>query len=165
MIRAIFEDTRQKLGKHDNIKDYCQAHKIELIRQQLFVGDYTLIKDQSICIDTKKDLSELAMDLGNDKSRFMREVARAKKHGIKLIVLTEHGGSIKSIPDVAGWSNPIHNPHHPKHNPNALSGKTLMRRIYDIHIGYGTEFLFCSKSETGQRIIELLGGQRGDKDA
>lgn len=156
MIKAIFEDTRQKDGKHDNIKNYCREHGIELIRQQLYVGDYTLIKDQSVCIDTKKDLGELAMDLGSDKSRFMREVARAKKHGIKLIVLTEHGGSIKSIPDVAGWYNPLHAPDHPKHNPNALSGKALMRRIYDIHISYGTEFLFCSKSETGAKILELL---------
>lgn len=155
-IKAIFEDTRQKDGKHDNIKAYCHSNGIEIIRQQLYVGDYTLIKDQSICIDTKKDLSELCMDLGNDKGRFMREVARAKKHGIKLIVLTEHSSNIKSIPDVASWKNPILSPSHPKHNPNALDGRKLMKRIYDVHIQYGTEFLFCEKAETGQKIIDLL---------
>lgn len=155
-IKAIFEDTRQKDGKHDNIKSYFLSKGIEIIRQQLYVGDYTLIKDQSVCIDTKKDLSELCMDLGNDKGRFMREVARAKKHGIKLIVLTEHSGSIKNIPDVASWNNPILNPHNPKYNPYALDGHKLMKRIYDVHIQYGTEFLFCTKSETGQKIIELL---------
>lgn len=156
MIKAIFEDTRQQLGKHDNIKLYCEQNGIELIRQQLYVGDYTLVRDQSVCIDTKKDLLELCMDLGSDKSRFMREVARAKRHGIKLIVLTEQGGNVRSIPDVAGWFNPLLNPKSKKYNPHAMDGKRLMRRIYDVHIGYGTEFLFCSKEETGSRIIELL---------
>ena len=156
MIRAIFEDTRQKEGKHDNIKAYCAENGIEIIRQQLFVGDYTLITNHSVCIDTKKDLSELCTDLGNDRSRFMREVARAKRYGIRLIVLTEHGGYIRRIPDVAGWFNPILNPKHPKHNRHALDGKRLAKRIYDVHVNYGTEFLFCSKDETGRRIIELL---------
>ena len=59
MIRAIFEDTRQQAGKHDNIADYCRVNGIEIIRQALFVGDYVKITDQSISIDTKKDLSEL----------------------------------------------------------------------------------------------------------
>jgi hypothetical protein len=42
------------------------------------------------------------------------------------------------------------------YRPKAMTGKTLMKRMIDIHIGYGTEFLFCEKSETGARIIELL---------
>ena len=154
-IKAIFEDTRQKEGKHDNIKDYCAEKKIEIVRQQLFVGDYTLITDQRVCIDTKKDLLELVMDLGQDKGRFMREVARAKKYGIKLIVLIEEPG-IRGISDVERWYNPLLNPKHPKHRPNAMTGKVLARRIYDVHINYGTQFLFCSPHETGAKVIELL---------
>ena len=154
-IKAIFEDTRQKDGKHDNIKEYCTDNRIEIIRQQLYVGDYTLITNQSVCIDTKKDLLELIMDLGQDKGRFMREVARAKRYGIKLIVLIEEP-NIHSISDVPGWYNPLLNPKHPKHRPNAITGKMLARRIYDVHINYGTEFLFCSPNDTGRRIIELL---------
>lgn len=155
-IKAIFEDTRQQTGKHNNISTYCESEKIEIIRQQLYVGDYTLITDHSISIDTKKDLLELCMDLGADKGRFMREVARAKRYGIKLIVLTEHGNDVKTIADVAKWKNPLLDPTHKNYNPYALTGQKLMRRIIDVHINYGCEFLFCSKSETGKRIIELL---------
>lgn len=156
MIKAIFEDTRQQIGKHNNIANYCKNNGIELIRQTLFVGDYVKITDQSISVDTKKDLPELVMDLGTDKSRFMREVARARKYGIKLIVLCEHGENITKLIDVQAWENPMLNPDHKRYHPKAMSGKTLMKRLIDVHIQYGTEFLFCEKSETGARIIELL---------
>lgn len=156
MIKAIFEDTRQQVGKHDNIAEYCRQNGIELIRQALFVGDYVKITDQSISVDTKKDLPELVMDLGTDKSRFMREVARARKYKIKLIVLCEHGNGISKLTDVQHWNNPMLDTKSKRYNPKAMTGKMLMRRLIDVHIAYGTEFLFCEKYETGRRLIELL---------
>lgn len=54
MIKAIFEDTRQQMGKHENIAQYLKSRGIELIRQTLFVGDYVKITDQSVSIDTKR---------------------------------------------------------------------------------------------------------------
>ena len=72
-MKYWFEDTRNKAGKHKNIEEYCKDNGIELIRQSLCVGDYTLPADHSICIDTKKDLSELVLDFGNDKRRFYRK--------------------------------------------------------------------------------------------
>lgn len=157
----MFEDTRQKTGKHDNISDYMAANHIELIRQQLYVGDYTLITDQSVSIDTKQGLTELCTDLGSDKSRFMREVARAKKYGIKLIVLIEDE-QITGIADIARWENPVLDKANRYYNARALTGKALQKRVIDVHINYGTEFLFCRREDTGRRIIELLNVQEGE---
>ena len=36
MIKAIFEDTRQQMGKHENIAQYLKSRGIELIRQALY---------------------------------------------------------------------------------------------------------------------------------
>lgn len=157
-MKYIFEDTRNKAGKHKNIEQYCAKNNIEIVRQSLCVGDYTLPADHRVCIDTKKDLLELIMDLGNDKSRFYKEVQRAIHFGIKLIVLTEHGGNIHGISDVGSWNNPILNPMHPRYSPKAMTGRELMERIYRCHTAYGTEFLFCDKRNTGRRVVELLGG-------
>ena len=55
LLKAIFEDTRQQIGKHENIAYYCKQNGIELVRQMLFVGDYTNITDQSVSVDTKKE--------------------------------------------------------------------------------------------------------------
>lgn len=150
---TIIEDTRNKEGKHNNIKDYCERHGIELVRAKLDVGDYQL-PDGRIAIDTKRNLLELATNLLNrsDRSRFWKEVRRAREQGIKLIVLCEHGGKIKAIRDVAQWSSPY----------SPVSGRVLMNEIYRCHISYGVEFIFCGKRSTGKRIVELLRGEEND---
>ena len=65
---------------------------------------------------------------------------------MKMIVLCEHGGKIKSIKDVATW----------KSSYSRITGRQLAEEIYRVHIAYGVEFLFCDKRSTGRRIIELL---------
>ena len=162
--KAIFEDTRQRAGKHLNVAEYCKLNRIEIVPQGLFVGDYTLITDQRVSVDTKKDLQELVTDVGTDKSRFLREVARANKYGIALYVLCEHGDGINRLTDVQFWKNPMLDPKSKQYKPNAMTGKTLMNRLIDIHIAYGTEFLFCEKWQTGGEIIRILmrGADNGD---
>ena len=115
--------------------------------RKLDVGDY-MLEGGKITIDRKENLDELAKNLTNarDHARFMKEVRRAREQGLKLIVLCEHGGQIKSIPDVASWTS--------KYSP--VSGRFLMERIYQVHISYGVEFLFCDKRTTARRILELL---------
>lgn len=144
---TIIEDTRNKEGKHNNVKDYCERHGIELVREKLDVGDYQ-VPDGKIAIDTKRNLSELAINLLNrtDRSRFWREVRRAREQGVKLIVLCEHGGKVKDIQSVAQWNS--------KYSP--VLGKDLMREIYRVHISYAVDFIFCSKRSTGRKIVELL---------
>ena len=109
-----------------------------------------LLNEIKVSVDTKQNLEELSKNLMNrpDHSRFWKEVRKAKEHGIKLIILCEHGGQIKSIPDVAKW--------HSKYAP--VSGRALMEEIYRVHISYGVDFVFCDKRRTGKEIIELLGG-------
>lgn len=109
-----------------------------------------LLSEMNVSVDTKQDLEELSRNLMNrsDHSRFWKEVRKANENGIKLIILCEHGGQIKSIPDVAKW--------HSKYSP--VSGRALMEEIYRVHIAYGVDFVFCDKRTTGKKIIELLGG-------
>lgn len=111
-----------------------------------------LLKEIKTSVDTKQDLEELNRNLMNksDHSRFWKEVRKANENGIKLIILCEHGGQIKSIPDVAKW--------HSKYS--LVTGRTLMEEIYRVHIAYGIDFVFCDKRNTGKRIIELLEGEK-----
>lgn len=145
---VIIEDTRNKIGKHNNVRKYCDKHGIMIVREKLDVGDYQLPGGKT-AIDTKKNLSELATNLMNraDKARFWREVRRSRETGIKLIILCEHGGKIKTIKDVATWQS--------KYSP--VSGRALMEAIYRCSISYGVEFIFCDKRCTGKKIVELLG--------
>ena len=91
---------------------------------------------------------ELCANLcSGDRGRFWREIRRAKAMGVKLIILCEHGGAVKTIRDVARWRS--------RYSP--FGGRDLMERIYRVHISYGVEFLFCDKRRTGEQIVRLLG--------
>ena len=106
--------------------------------------------NEKISVDRKQNLSELSRNLTNktDHSRFWKEVRRAKEQRIKLYILCEHGGKIKSIQDVALWNDKY----------SGVSGRHLMDEIYRVHISYGVEFLFCDKRCTARKIIEILTG-------
>ena len=57
---VLYEDTRQQVTKHENIRKYCQRHGIEIIRQALNVGDYQIAGKGDISVDTKMGVPELA---------------------------------------------------------------------------------------------------------
>ena len=142
----IIVDSREK--KCDHIKAYFDKHGIEYEIHKLDVGDYQIEGKPKISVDRKRNLAELSKNLMNakDHSRFWKEVRRARDRKIKLFVLVEHGGQIKSIEDVAKWTNKY----------SGVSGRDLMNEIYRVHISWGVNFLFCDKRSTARRIIEIL---------
>lgn len=184
----IIKDTRQQEGKHDRKHDQIIECGVKLLTSCMPCGDYcsfdglseetkrkvfdlsyqyennlnprpklrkevseALLKEIKVSVDTKQNLDELARNLMNrkDHSRFWKEVRKAKENGIHLIILIEHSKEIKDIKDVAKWNSYF----------SPISGRALMDEIYRTHISYGVDFIFCSKSETGKRIVELLNGE------
>ena len=145
MSRYIF-DTRER--KNEHIKAYFEKHCIEYEIRKLDVGDYQIEGKPQISVDRKRSLGELSHNLMNpkDHSRFWKEVRRASEQKIKLFVLVEHGGQIKSIEDVAKWTDKY----------SGVNGRSLANEIYRVHIAYNVQFLFCDKRSTARRIIEIL---------
>ena len=152
-------DSREKWTQHEkpmpnSIGDWFLRHGVEYQVRKLDVGDY-MQDGGSVTIDRKQNLDELAKNLTNpkDRSRFYKEIRRSKEKGLKMIILCECGGKVKSIPDVVVWRS--------EHSP--VTGRVLMERIYQVHISYGVEFLFCDKRSTAKRILELLGIYNSNK--
>lgn len=137
-------DNREKKNQH--IKAYFDKHKIPYVVKKLDEGDYQIEGKSNISIDRKKDLQEMYNCLCNDKGRFMKEVRRCYDKGIKLYVLIEHGGQIKTLADVPKWK--------PKYG--FLNSREIMERLYRLHISYGVEILFCDKRSTARKIVEIL---------
>lgn len=145
MSQYIF-DTRER--KNEHIKAYFDKQGIEYEVRKLDVGDYQIEGKPQISVDRKRSLGELSHNLMNpkDHSRFWKEVRRAREQKIKLFVLVEHGGQIKSIEDVAKWTDKY----------SGVSGRSLANEIYRVHIAYSVEFVFCDKRSTARKIIEIL---------
>lgn len=146
----IIVDTREKwtqIGNTDtHIKSYFEKHNIPYKVQKLDEGDYQIDGKPNITVDRKQNMQEMYNCVVNDKSRFMREVRRCHDKHIKLYVLIEHGVQIKSLADVVRWK--------PKYG--TISSREIAERLYRLHISYNVEILFCSKRQTGQKIIEIL---------
>lgn len=149
----ILIDSREK--KCDHIKMWFDKQGIEYEVKKLDVGDYMLTDNDRISVDRKQNLGELSRNLMNakDHSRFWKEVRRSREQGVKLFVLCEHGGKIKSIQDVSKWQDKY----------SGVSGRDLMNEIYRVHISYGVEFLFCDKRVTARRITEILKGSENNE--
>ena len=141
----IICDTREKKNQH--ILDYFRKHGIEYSVLKLDTGDYMDSSRKDLTIDRKRSLDEICGNLFSpDRSRFWREVRRSKEERIKMIVLIEHGGTIKSLNDVPKW----------KSKYSKVSGYSLYNEMCRCHIAYDVEFLFCDKRSTGRRIVEIL---------
>ena len=172
----ILEDTRNQPGKHDKKNQYFSEHGIEVRRTKLYVGDYTLPTDQSVCVDTKKDIQELIGDIcGKSHVRFREECIRAQESKIKLIILVENTDGVNETRDLFRWVNPRSkiyinsdevigywkngNPRYKRIQkyPNATKGESLAKACMTMQLKYGVEFLFCRPEEAGAKILELLG--------
>lgn len=179
----LLEDTRNQIDKHKNVSKYCQENNIEIVRTKLVVGDYMLPLISGISIDTKADLNEILNNI--TQKRFRNELLLSKKLGIHLIILIEHSKDITCIDDITKWKNQRLEfykfqlkkqlglfgefnewylyreakgkglkPRKPPISPEQL--RKALHTIEDNKEDYDVSFEFCSKSETGQKILELL---------
>ena len=151
---VLFEDVRNKPGKHKNIEAYCKQNGIEIIRQCLCVGDYQISNKGDIVVDTKSDVKELAMDVFQDHERFRGECERAQRCGIKLIVLVE-----ETLPEgrLDKWVSPLGRDGKPKYK---FDPAVLRKAMYTMQEKYGCQFRFCDARSTGKQLIEYLKGER-----
>lgn len=159
-------DSREKARAIKSIVAEFDRQGVKHFVSKLFVGDYMSFDNPRLIVDRKQNLTELCGNVCQQHNRFRDEMIRAKEHGIKIIFLCEHGKGIKSLEDIATWSNPRRYKrfYDPKtqgwkmYETKALTGEKLYKILLTIKEKYGCEFLFCDKSQTGRRIIELLRG-------
>ena len=161
-------DTREHNKEWERIKGQFDALGVQYFRSKMYVGDYQSLDNPRLVIDRKKDLQEICGNVCQQHERFKAELLRAKEQGIKLIILCEHGADIKSLEDVFFWQNPRKyqirwktvNGKRVKAviSAKAVDGNQLYKSLCTIRDRYGVSFIFCTKEETGQKIIEILGG-------
>lgn len=150
-VKLLIVDSReqwtQERSTDTHIPNWLNRHGINWEVRKLEVGDY-MLEGGVVSIDRKANLDEISRNLMNrsDRSRFWKEVRRAREQHMRLIVLCEHGKGIETIRDVANWKSAY----------SPVSGKALMNEIYRVNISYGVDFLFCNRRQTAKRIWELL---------
>lgn len=159
-------DTREHKSEWLRIQKQFDKLGVSYFRSKLYVGDYCSVDNPRIVIDRKRDLSELCGNVCQQHERFKAELIRAMKAGFRLVILVEHGEDVQTLEDVYFWDNPRREIYtirmtggvafrEPKY-PNATTGKQLYKSLLTIRDRYNVDFAFCTKDETGRRIVELL---------
>lgn len=144
-------DTREKPAAIQKIIEAFDQRGVQYFKSKLFVGDYMNIDNPRLVIDRKHNLSELCINVAQDRPRFYAELKRAHELGIHIIILCEHSNRIKTLQDVKNWRNP-----RIKVSPLAISGDRLYTLLKYAEDKYDVEFQFCDKAHTGDKIINLL---------
>ena len=161
-------DTREHKSEWERIQKQFDALRVQYFRSKLYVGDYQSLDNPRLVIDRKKDINELCGNVCQQHDRFKAELIRAMQQNIKIVILVEHGEDVKSLEDVYFWENPR------KHeviwktvngkrvktvrSAKAIDGMQLYKSLCTIRDRYNVDFEFCTKEETGKRIVEILGG-------
>ena len=161
-------DTREHKSEWERIQKQFDTLGVQYFRSKLYVGDYQSLDNPRMVIDRKKDLNELCGNVCQQHDRFKAELIRAMQQNIKIVILVEHGEDVKSLEDVYFWENPR------KHeviwktvngkrvktvrSAKAIDGMQLYKSLCTIRDRYNVDFEFCTKEETGKRIVEILGG-------
>ena len=148
----IVVDTREKPRAIVRILAEFDRSGIEYERRTLNFADYFNPARPGVVIDRKQNLLEVAGNVVQGKKRFVREIERCNRAGCHMVVLIEHGNTVRSLEDVIWWKNP-----RLKESPLAVSGDRLYRIMKAMELYYGIEWQFCNKQSTGRRIIQILG--------
>ena len=159
-------DTREHKAEWERIQKQFDDMGIKYFRSKMYVGDYQSLDNPRLVIDRKKNLQELCGNVCQQHERFKAELIRALQQNIKIVILVEHGEDVKTLEVVWFWENPR------KHeirwrmvngkrvrtvqSEKAVDGSQLYRSLKTIKDRYNVDFVFCTKEQTGQKIVEIL---------
>lgn len=147
-------DSREKPKAINGILRHLASKGVKYDVTKLYFGDYMNYAKHNRVIDRKHNIAELAMNCTRDRKRFKRELERVKATGSELILLVEQNSfkdrekviSVETIEDLMLWTAP----------KGVVRGEQVYRVLVSWCHKYPLRVEFCHKSETGQRILELL---------
>lgn len=174
MQGKIYEDTRQQVArgdKHELKHSWFAAHDVMVVRKKLDFGDYAA-DGSNVVVDTKRNVGELAMDVGRDHARFVREMERARDAGYRLIILVESGKPYDSLDSLYGWTssacrmcrlfktrecNPREVVNCLKYHRKPMQGVSVAKICKRMEERYDCRFVFVHPAHAAATICKLLG--------
>lgn len=141
---VILWDTREQ--QTPRARKRLEQIQVPIERVALSFGDYSAKCDaldlrDSVAIERKMDLTELAHCYCQDRKRFTREFERAKESGAKLYLLIENG----SLDDAYSG-----------HYRARVHPASLTASILAWLARYDCQILFCSANNTGKVVYDVL---------
>ena len=182
----LLEDTRNQISKHKNIHKFCEENGIEIIRSKLIVGDYMLPNVSTISIDTKFGIQEIMKNITEKRFRNELLLSKKLEIKLIVLIenssdiiciddipLKWKNPRLEQYKRTLKWKLGLNyhaefnewelyrqakerdlQTYRPPQSPEQL--RKALHTIEENKEDYDVEFQFCSKAETGQKILELL---------
>ena len=127
----VIVDTREQLPYS------FDPQKIEIIRESLASGDYSLRGFEARVTIERKTLSDFVASITQNRDRFWQEILRLTKFGRACVVIE------------ADFTDILAGRYRSNTHPNAVLGTILC-----INVDYSIPTYFCSDRASAQRFVE-----------
>ena len=142
----VIRDTREKQGWFWPENNFCTG----MVGKGLKTGDYTLSGYEDIvCIERKASPEELALNVGKNKARFVRELERMQDIQHRYIVCEFSLDDLLNFPDETKIPDG-------KRESVRISGKYIIRCLVDYGVKYGVHVLYCGNKVNAFKITESI---------
>lgn len=147
---TVIKDTREQDGYTFESFTGRYTSCAGMVVQKLDTGDYSLegLEDK-LCIERKGRISELAINLGKDKARFMREIERMKEFPFKFLILEFSLDDVIKFPE--GADIPQSNMSKVK-----ITGKYLLKMLVELQMNHNIPILFCDNKRNAKTMINSI---------
>lgn len=147
---TVIKDTREQDGytfeRFNGRYHQCKG----MIVRKLDTGDYSLegLEDK-VCIERKGRVSELAINLGKDKQRFMREIERMKDFEFKFLILEFSLDDVMNFPE--GSDIPEENWKSIK-----ITNKYMLKMLIEFQMYDDIHVILCGSKKNAKLVVNSI---------
>lgn len=158
----VIKDTREQEGWFFRPFGSC----VGMVEQKLDTGDYSILGlEDKICIERKGCVEELALNLGQGKDRFLREIERMEDFPHKFIICEFSAEELIKFPK--DTRIPIKNKSAVK-----ITGRYMLKALVEFQLYNNVNVVFCGDrynaflvvSSIFKRINERYGKQEDENN-
>ena len=147
---TVIKDTREQEG-YTFERFSGRYHQCDgMVVRKLDTGDYSLegLEDK-ICIERKARVSELAINLGKDKRRFMAEIVRMKEFPFKFLVLEFTLADVMDFPERSDipeekWSSIV------------ITNKYMLKMLIEFQMYDDIHVIFCGNRKNAKLVVSSI---------
>lgn len=158
---VVIRDTREQKGYHFSPTERGRCDG--MIDRKLDTGDYTLAGlETKLCIERKASVEELALNLGQKRDPFMRELNRMMAFPHRFLILEFDLDDVIEYPNHRGSRIPQE-----KRSTTQITSQYLNKCLGDIQVHKDIHVIFCGNKYKAflmvmnifKRVNELYRGE------
>lgn len=147
---TIIKDTREKNGYEFEPFAFGFKSCAGYVEKPLETGDYTILGlEDQVCIERKASTTEMAVNLGLDKARFMAEIERMVSFQHKFLILEFSMADLLVFPERSSVP-------YARRAQVRTKGPYMFKTLTEFQVQRGIQVLFCGDKKHGQIMTNNL---------